>query len=129
MYVKEEKIYHAYVSKHNSNCEKQVILLMVSNREKLWHYLAVKKLSALLRGITYKHHGYFYSLNCLHSFVTTKKLKLHKKVYGNKDFCNVIMVFEDIKVLEFNQYQKSEKHDLLFMQILSVECPTDCNFW
>ena len=71
----------------------------------------------------------FYSLNCLHSFATTKKLKLHEKVYGNKDFCDVIMVFKDIKVLEFNQYQKSEKCDLLFMQILSVECPTDCNFW
>ena len=40
---KKEKIDPAYVSKHNSNREKQVILLMISNREKLWHYLAVKK--------------------------------------------------------------------------------------
>ena len=32
----------------NSNREKQVILLMISNGEK-WHYLTVKKLSALLR--------------------------------------------------------------------------------
>ena len=38
-----------------------------------WHYLAVKKLSALLRGITSKHHGDFYCLNCLHSFATEKK--------------------------------------------------------
>ena len=29
--VKKEKIYPSYVSKHNSNCEKQVILLMISN--------------------------------------------------------------------------------------------------
>ena len=41
----------AYVSKHNSNLEKQIILLMIPNREG-WHYLAVKKLPALLRGIT-----------------------------------------------------------------------------
>ena len=33
----------AYVSKHNSNREKQVILLMITNKEKLWNYLAVKK--------------------------------------------------------------------------------------
>ena len=33
-----------------------------------WHFLAVKKLSALLRGITSKHHGDFYCLNCFHSF-------------------------------------------------------------
>ena len=34
LYVKKEKRYPAYVSKHNSNREKQVILLMVSNGEK-----------------------------------------------------------------------------------------------
>ena len=51
-------MYSAYVSKHNSNCEKEVIILMIPNREG-WHYLAVKKLSALLRGVTSKHHGGF----------------------------------------------------------------------
>ena len=55
LYAKNEKIYLAYVSKHNSNCEKLVILLMISNGEKLWHYLAAKILSALLRGIASKH--------------------------------------------------------------------------
>ena len=40
-----------YVSKHNSNREKEIILLMISNGETQWHYLAVKKLSALLRGM------------------------------------------------------------------------------
>ena len=34
---------------------------MIRN-EKGWHYLAVKKLSVLLRGITSKHHGGFYCL-------------------------------------------------------------------
>ena len=34
------------VSKINSNCKKQVILLMIPTGEK-WYYLAVKKLSAL----------------------------------------------------------------------------------
>ena len=50
-YAKIEKIYHTYVSKRNSNREKQVILLMISNGEGK-HYLAAKKLSALLRGAT-----------------------------------------------------------------------------
>ena len=31
LYAKKGKIYPAYVSKHNSNCEKQVILLMIPN--------------------------------------------------------------------------------------------------
>ena len=46
---------------------------MISNGEKLWHYLVVKKLSALLRGITSKNNGDFYCVNCPHSFRTTKK--------------------------------------------------------
>ena len=35
LYAKKEEIYPAYVSKHNLNHEKQVILLMISNGEKL----------------------------------------------------------------------------------------------
>ena len=34
LYAKKEKIYPAYVSKHNSNHEKQVILLLITNGEK-----------------------------------------------------------------------------------------------
>ena len=37
-----------------------------------------KKLSALLRGITSKHHSHFYCLNCLHSFATEIKIDSHK---------------------------------------------------
>ena len=108
MNAAEGKIYPAYVSKHNSNCEKQVIILMIPNEEK-WFYLTVKKLSPLLRGITFKHHGDFYCLNCLYSFAAEKKLESQKKVCENKDFYNVIIPFEDTKLLEFNQYQESDK--------------------
>ena len=40
----------------------QVILLIIPNGER-WHYLAVKKLSALWRGIMSKHCGDFYCVN------------------------------------------------------------------
>ena len=108
MYAKKGKIYPAYVSKHYSNNEKQVILLRIPNRER-WHHLAVKKLSALLRGITSKHHGDFYCLNSLHSFATGNKQESHKKVCENIDFYNFTMPSEDTKILESNQYQKSDK--------------------
>ena len=101
-------MYPTYVSKHNQNREKQVILLMVPNRKR-WDYLAVKKLSALLRGITSKHHGDFYCLNCFHSFATEIKLQLHKRVCENKDFCSIIMPSDDTKILEYNQCQKFDK--------------------
>ena len=60
--LKKKKIYPAYVSKHNSNYEKQVIILIIPNANR-WHYLTVKKLSALLKGIISKHNGDFYCLN------------------------------------------------------------------
>ena len=43
-----------------------------------------------------------------------------KKVCENKDFCNIIMLFEDTKILELNQYQKSDK--LPFIIYANLEC-------
>ena len=41
-----------------------------------WHYLSVKKLSVLSRGITSRHHGDFYCLSCPHSFAKEKKASI-----------------------------------------------------
>ena len=50
---------------------------MIPNEEKEgWHYLAVKKLSALLHRITLKNKDDFYCLNCLYSFRTENKIKI-----------------------------------------------------
>ena len=51
-----------------------------------WHYLTLKKLSALLKQITSKHSGDFYCLNCLHSLATRNKIESHKKVCENEYF-------------------------------------------
>ena len=47
---------------------------MITDAKK-WHYLAVKSLSALLRGITSNHKKDFYCLNCFHSYSTKSKVK------------------------------------------------------
>ena len=51
---------------------------MITNGKK-WQYLAVKSLSALLRGITSDHVGDFYCLICFHSYRTEKYLKNMEK--------------------------------------------------
>ena len=79
-----------------------------------------KKLSVLLRGITSKHHGDFYCLNYLHYFETKNKRESHIKVCENKDFCNVVISSEETKVLEFNQYKKSDKAP--FIIYADLEC-------
>ena len=62
----------AYKSKYDFKHVNQAILLMITDGKK-WHYLAVKRLSALLRGITSNNFGDFYCLNCFHSYSTEKK--------------------------------------------------------
>ena len=66
-----------------------------------------------------KHDGDFYCLNYLHSFKTENKLGSHKKICQNKVFRNNMTPSENTRILELNEYQKSDKASL-FMQILNV---------
>ena len=109
----------AYKSKYYLNCKNQVILLMITDGRK-WHYLAVKKLHALLRRITSKHVGDFYCLNCFHSFRTENRLKKHKKVCENHDYCYVEMPGEGNKILKYNHGEKSMRFP--FVIFADLEC-------
>ena len=114
-----KKIEIAYKSKHNLTREKQVILLMISNGEN-WHYLIVKNLSRLLRGITSNHDGDFYCLNCFHSYRTKNKLDAHKKICENHEYCHIEMPTKDKNIIKYNQGEKSLK--LPFIIYAYLEC-------
>ena len=94
----KKEISHAYISKYNHKRKKQVILLMITDDGKRWHYLAVRSLSALLRGISSSNNGDFYCLNCFHSYRTLNKLKKHERVCNNHDYCHVDMPKEHEKI-------------------------------
>ena len=114
-----KKIEIAYKSKHNLTREKQVILLLISKGEN-WHYLTVKNLSRLLRGITSNHDGDFYCLNCFHSYRTKNKLDAHKKICENHEYCHIEMPTEDNNIIKYNQGEKSLK--LSFIIYADLEC-------
>ena len=61
LYVEGFEIRQAYISKHNSS-RKCVDLLIVKSGEKK-HYVAIKSLSGLLRGVTSRNNGDFYCRN------------------------------------------------------------------
>ena len=86
----------AHKSEYNGKCEEQVILLMIGDSEK-WHYLAVKNLPRLLRGISSNHVGDHYCLGCFHSYSTANKLKKHERLCNNHKFCEIEMPTEKIK--------------------------------
>ena len=99
---------HSYMSKYNLKRENQVILLMIIDGQK-WHYLALKKLSRLLKGIASKHKGDFCCLNCFNSYSTKDKIKKHRHVCENHDYCYVEMPEKDNKILKYNHGEKSMK--------------------
>ena len=78
--AKKEKNVSAYVSKQNSNREKQWFNDSKCRRMVLSYS---KKLSALLRIVTSKQHGDFYGLSCFPYFATENKCESHKKSCKN----------------------------------------------
>ena len=89
------------MTKYNLNCENQVIRLMITDSKK-WHYVALKILSALLRGITI----------IMKAFILLKK---HYNQCKNHDYRYVEMHKEDNKTLTYNPKEKYIKLHLLFM--------------
>ena len=65
-------------------------------------------------------------MNCFHSFRTNNKLeqsKVCKAFFVNKvckGFFDIFMLSEKTKILEFNQYQKSDKAQ--FIVYANLEC-------
>ena len=87
---------------------------------KKWHYLAVRSLSALFRGITSSNNGDFYCLNCFHSYCTHNKRKKHERVCNNHDYYHVDIPKENEKILKYNHGEKSLKAS--FIITADLEC-------
>ena len=113
-------IRHAYKSKLNLTRELQVILLMINDDGEKWHYLCVKKLSALLRGISSNHNGDVYRINCFKSFRTKAQLEIHKKMCENHDYCYVQMPNNENKTVKYKHSQKSKRAPFIIYSVL--EC-------
>ena len=114
-----KKINIADKSKHNLTQEKQAILLMISNGEK-WHYLTVKNLSGLLRGITSNHNADFYCLNCFCAYSTKNKFEKLKKICENHNYCHVEMPTKDSNIIKYNRGEKCIK--MPFTIYADLEC-------
>ena len=92
---------------------------MITDNKK-WHYLFVKRLSALLKEVTSKHYGDFYCLNCFYSFATENVLKKHENVYKNHDYCYVEMPDKYNNILKYNLGGKYMR--VPFIMYFDMEC-------
>ena len=87
------------------NQENQVVLSMITDGQK-WHYLAVRKLSVLLKEVASNYKADSYCPNCLQSLRTKNKLNYHEKICKNHNYCEVVMPDDETKMLEYHQEQK-----------------------
>ena len=118
--LNKKEIRPAYVSKHNHKRKNQVILLTITDDGERWHYLAVRSLSTLLRGISSSNNGDFYCLNCFHSCRTLNKLKRHERVCNNHDYCHIDMLEEDKNTLKYHHRDKLLR--VPFIIYVDLEC-------
>ena len=117
----KKEIELAYTS--NYKHKKQVILLMITDDDNRWHYLAVKSLPSLFRGTTSNYHGDFYCLNCFHLYTTLNKLKKHERVCNNYGYCRIDMPeeHEKNKILTWRNIIKSSVYNLCRFRMSTKE--------
>ena len=92
---------------------------MITDDGKKWHYLAVRSLTTLLRGIISNHHGDFYYLNCFHSYTAHNTLKKHERVCNNHDYCRIDIPIKHEKI-KFLPGEKS--FNVPFIIYADLEC-------
>ena len=122
-YVDEKKeIRPVFISKNNKTRSYHPNLLMISNEEEgaIWHYTAITSIPALLRGITSKHNGADYCLNCFSSSRTAKKLAEHQQLCNSNDFCLVKMPKEKNKFISSTPGKNTLKNP--FTIYADIEC-------
>ena len=128
----EKRINPIYISDYKKKREEQVYLLMITDSDdddstNEWHYLAIKSISRLFRGVTSTNNGDFYCINCLYSFRTNNKLKKHERLCDNNKFCEVIMPQEVKSILKYNSGEKSLKAAHMFyldLEALLIKHPS-----
>ena len=104
---KNQNIYTARRSERNVKCKKQVNLLMVVDRENR-HYIAIKRISRLLKSLNAAHKGaYHFCINCLNGFRTELARDKHYEYCSSNGHVKVKMPTEQDEWLKFHdgQYQ------------------------
>ena len=116
----ENKIRPVYISKFNKTREHHANLLMITEGKDKWHYITIKSIPALLRGVTSAHNGDFYCLNCFHSSRTAKKFNEHEELCVKNNFCLIKMPTDDKKYITSTPGKNTLKN--LFIIYADFEC-------
>ena len=103
----KKKLNIIYRSDHNRKRKHQVILLMATDNHDNWHYIAVKNISRLCRGVTSNNNGDHYCLNCLHACRAKNALIRHEKICNDHSYCNPLMPKQGKNIFKHTHVNKS----------------------
>ena len=117
---KEIDIRPVYISKHNKTRQHHANLLMITDGSDIWHYIAIRSIPALLRGVSSTHNGDYYCLNCFHSYRTETKLKEHEQMCVNNNFAMIKMPDEKNKYVSSTPSKNTLKNP--FIIYADLEC-------
>ena len=117
---KELDIRPIYISKFNKTREHHANSLMITDGTDTWHYIATKKIPALLRGVSSTHDGDYYCSNCFHSYRTESSLKKHEELFVNNNFSLIKMPTEDKKYISSTPRKNTLKNP--FIIYADFEC-------
>ena len=81
---------------------------MITDNKK-WHYITIKSISKLFRGITSTNNDDFYCLNCFQSYRTKETLTKHELLCNNHHYCEIVLPEENKKILKYLQGPNSMK--------------------
>ena len=109
-----------YILKFNKTCEHHANLLMITDGTDIWHYIAIKNIPALLRGVSSTHDGDYYCVNCFHSYRTESSLKKHEELCANNNFSLIKMPTEDKKYISSTPGKNTLKNP--FIIYADFEC-------
>ena len=112
---KELDIRPIYTSKFNKTREHHANLLMITDGTDIWHYIEIKKIPALLRGVSSTHDGDYYCLNCFHSYRTESSLKKHEELCVNNNLSLIKMPTENKKYISSTPRKNTLKNPFIYV--------------
>ena len=115
-------------SDYNHKREKLVDLLMITENECNWHYLAIKNLPRLYSGLSSNHHGDFICRNFGHAYRTDNALKEHENLCYDHDHYDVKMPEPGKNILKYNSGEKTIKiPHAIYFDLETLQIPNETN--
>jgi len=118
VYALEGDVYPAYHTKEKKDVH--VNLLIISEEDK-FHYVWIKDLSRLIRGITRDHNKKYLCDRCFHYCSSQEKLMSHDEDCKELNQCKVRMPFGKFSIMRFRNYKnKLRSPYIVYMDIESI---------